>query len=95
MELPFDIGPAPVLALVVGLFHTGLYLLIRGSIGVHLPFVLLAAILGAFGGQALGSRIGDPLLVGDFGVLWASLLAWLGIVVIVAAGVLAPSRDRS
>lgn len=90
-----ELSPAPILSIVVGVFHTGLYLLIRGSIGVHLPFVLLAAILGAFGGQALGSRIGDPLLVGDFGVLWASLLAWLGIVVIVAAGVLAPSRDRS
>lgn len=90
-----ELSPAPILSIVVGVFHTGLYLLIRGSVGVHLPFVLIAAILGAFGGQALGSRIGDPLLVGDFGVLWASLLSWLGIVVIVAAGVLAPSRDRS
>lgn len=83
-----------MLAVVVGIFHTGLYLLIRGSAGAHLPFVLVAALLGALGGQALGSRIGDPLMVGDFGLLWASLLAWLGIAVVVAAGVLAPSRDR-
>jgi hypothetical protein len=89
-----EIGPAPVLAVVVGVFHTGLYLMLRGSIGVHLPFVLTAAVLGAFGGQALGSRIGDPLMVGDFGLAWASLLAWLGIAVISAIGVLAPSRDR-
>ena len=89
-----DIEPAPVLATVVGIFHTALYLLIRGSAGAHLPFVLVAAVLGAFGGQALGGRIGDPLMVGDFGLLWASLLAWLGIAVVVAAGVLAPSRDR-
>jgi uncharacterized membrane protein len=87
------LGPAPVLALVVGLFHTGLYLLIRGSAGVRLPFILLAAVLGAYGGQAVGGRVGDPLLIGDFGLLWASALAWLGIGIIVAASMLAPSRD--
>jgi hypothetical protein len=93
--VPFDIGPAPVLALLVGLFHTGVYLLLRGSIELNLPFVLLAAVLGAYGGQAMGSRIGDPLLIGDFGLLWASLTAWLGIVLIVAASLLAPSRHRT
>ncbi len=90
-----ELGPAPILALVVGVFHTGVYLLIRGTLGVQIPFILLAAVLGAFGGQALGSRIGDPLLVGDFGLVWASILAWTGIGIVVAAGVLAPSRDRS
>ena len=89
-----ELGPAPVLAFVVGLFHTGLYLVLRGTVGVQLPFVLLAAVLGAFGGQALGQRVGDPLLIGDFGLVWASLLAWTGIAIVVAAGVLAPSRDR-
>jgi hypothetical protein len=87
-----DIGPQPVLSLVVGIFHAGLYLLIRGSVGVRLPFVLAAAVLGAFGGQAVGARVGDPLMVGDFGLAWASALAWLGIGIIVAASMLAPSR---
>jgi hypothetical protein len=91
MPLP-DIPPAPVLALVVGLFHTGLYLLLRGSAGVRLPFVFLAAVLGAYGGQAVGGRVGDPLLIGDFGLAWASALAWLGIGIIVAASMLAPTR---
>ena len=45
-------------------------------------------MLGAFGGQALGSRLGDPLAIGDFGLLWASLLAWLGILIIVSASLL-------
>jgi hypothetical membrane protein len=89
-----EIGPAAVLALIVGIFHTGLYLLVRGSAGPHLPLVPVAAVLGALGGQALGSRLGDPLMIGDFGLMWASLLAWLGIAVIAVTGVLAPSRDR-
>lgn len=89
------IEPAPVLALVVGLFHTGLYLVIRGSAGFRLPFVALAAVLGAFGGQALGSRLGDPIQIGDFGLVWASLVAWLGIILIVAAASLSPARQSS
>jgi hypothetical protein len=91
----FAIGPAPILSLIVGAFHTGLYLLIRGSAGVRLPFVLVAAVVGAYGGQALGGRLGDPLLIGDFGLAWASALAWMGIGIIVAASMLAPTRGGS
>jgi hypothetical protein len=92
-ELP-DIEPAPVLAVVVGLFHTGLYMVIRGSAGIRLPFVAIAAVLGAYAGQALGLRLGDPLLIGDFGLVWSSILAWVGIILIVAASMLSPTRDR-
>ena len=90
-----ELGPAPVLATIVAVFHTGLYLLLRGSGGLRLPFVLLAALLGAYAGQALGSRVGDPLRIGDFALLWSSLLAWLGIGLIMAASLLAPARDTS
>lgn len=83
------IGPAPVLALLVGIFHTGVYLLIRGTLGIRLIFVLLAAVLGAFAGQALGTRLGDPLSIGDFGLLWSSVLAWVGIAIAAAAGMVA------
>ncbi len=93
-ELP-EIGPAPVLALLVGLFHTGVYLVLRGSAGFRLPFVAVAAVLGAFAGQQLGARLGDPLMIGDFGIVWSSVVAWLGIVLIVAASLLSPSRDRA
>jgi len=88
-----ELGPAPVLAALVGLFHTGVYLLLRGSAGLRLPFVLLAAVLGAYAGHALGSRLGDPLPIGDFALVWASLLAWLGIGLIVASSLLAPSSE--
>jgi hypothetical protein len=90
-----DVGPAPILALLVGLFWTGVYLLIRGSAGLRLPFVAVAAVLGAFAGQQIGARLGDPLLIGDFGLVWSSLMAWVGIVLIVAASLLSPTRDRS
>ncbi|MEX2546264.1 MAG: hypothetical protein WD830_00580 [Chloroflexota bacterium] len=90
-----EIGPAPVLALLVGLFHTGVYLVLRGSAGFRLPFVAVAAVLGAFAGQQLGARLGDPLMIGDFGIVWSSVVAWLGIVLIVAASLLSPSRDRA
>ncbi|HLB44624.1 MAG TPA: hypothetical protein VJK49_04495 [Candidatus Limnocylindrales bacterium] len=89
-----DVAPAPVLAVLVGLFHTGVYLMLRGAAGLRLAFVGLAAILGAYAGQALGARLGDPLSIGDFGLLWASLLAWLGIVLIAAASFVASSSAR-
>jgi hypothetical protein len=88
-----EIAPAPVLALIAGVFHAGLYLFVRGTAGLRLPFVALAAILGAFAGQALASRLGDPIQIGDFGLVWSSLLAWLGIVLIIAASTLSPSRS--
>lgn len=89
-----ELGPAAVLALVVATFHTGLYLLLRGVAGLVLPFVWLAAFLGAYGGQALAARLGDPLLVGDFGLAWSSVLAWVGIVLVTAVDQLSPARDR-
>lgn len=86
-----EIAPAPALSVLVGLFHTGVYLMVRGTSGLRLAFVGLAAILGAYAGSALGPRLGDPLVIGDFGLISASLLAWLGILLIAAAGVLASS----
>ena len=89
-----EIAPAPVLSVLVGLFHTGIYLLIRGYAGFRLAFVGLAAILGAYAGQALGARLGDPLAIGDFGLSYASILSWVGILVIVAASVMAAARSE-
>lgn len=89
-----SIGPAPVLALLVGAFHTCLYVLIRGTAGARVPFVLLAAVLGAYAGNAISARLGDPVRLGDFGLVWASAVAWLGIVLIAVASTLGPSRGR-
>ena len=87
------LGPAPVLAILVGVFHTALYVLIRGSAGGRLPLVLLAAVLGAWAGDALGARLGvDLLRLGDFRLLSASVLAWLGIGFVGLVAVLGPAR---
>lgn len=91
MDLP-PIGPAPVLSVVVGIFHTALYVLLRGALGARLPLVLIAAVLGAYAGQALGARLGDPLRLGDFSLTWASGLAWLGILVVGVTSTLGPTR---
>jgi hypothetical protein len=82
-------SPAFVLSVLVGAFHTCMYVFIRGRLGWHLPIVLCGAILGALVGQAIGARIGDALRLGDYSLLWASALAWMGIGVAVIAGSLA------
>ena len=87
------IGPAPVLALLVGVFHTGLYVLIRGSAGGQLPLLVVAAFLGAWAGDALGGRLGiDILRIGDFRLLTASAIAWVGIGFVSLLAILGPTR---
>lgn len=90
------IGPAPVLALLVGVFHTALYVLIRGSAGGRLPLLVGAAFVGAWAGDELGARLGvDLLRIGDFRLLAASAMAWLGIAIVAIVAVLGPTRRSS
>ena len=87
------LGPAPVLALLVGIFHTGLYVLIRGTAGGQLPLLLVASFLGAWAGDALGARLGiDLLRIGDFRLLAASAVAWVGIGFVSVIAILGPTR---
>ena len=91
-----EIGPAPVLAALVGLFHTALYVLLRGELGARLLLILVAAVLGAWAGDAIGGRLGvDLLRVGDFRLLTASVVAWLGIGFVAVASVLGPARRQA
>ena len=90
------LGPAPVLALLVGVFHTALYVAIRGDAGGRLPLTLGAAVLGAWAGDALGGRLGIPVLaIGDFQLLTASLMAWLGIAFVAVVATLGPQATRT
>jgi hypothetical protein len=91
------IGPAPVLALLVGGFHTALFMFIRGRGGAGILIVLTAAALGAWAGDAIGGRLGiDPFRIGDFHVIAASVVAWAGILFVEVLSVLGPanSTDR-
>ena len=90
------IGPALVLALLVGIFHAALFVLIRGHGGGQVPLLAVAAVLGAWAGDALGARLGiDLLRIGDFRLLTASLVAWVGIGITALAATLGPSRRRT
>ena len=87
------VGPAIVLAVAVALVHVSLYVLIRGRTGARLPLLLVAAFLGAWAGDAAAGRAGvDPVRIGDFHVLAASAVAWLGIAVVALLGILGPDR---
>jgi len=91
-----SIAPALILAILVGVFHASLYVLIRGSGGGRLPIIVIAAILGAWAGDALGDRLGmDLLTIGDFHLIAASIVAWVGIAISSAMAVLAPQVRRT
>ena len=87
------IGPALVLSVIVGLFHVSAYVFIRGRAGARLPLLLIAAILGAWAGDAVGTRMAiDPFRVGEFHLLTASFVAWLGIGLVAVLAGLVPER---
>lgn len=89
------LGPAPILALLVGTFHTALYVFLRGNVGGRLPLTFGAAVLGAWAGDALGGRLGvDLLTVGEFRLLTASLGAWVGVGLIAIIATLGPQRSK-
>ena len=88
-----SVEPALILAILVGIFHASLYVMIRGSAGGRLPIIVVAAILGAWAGDALGDRLGvDIVSIGDFRLLAASILAWVGIGISSAVAALGPSK---
>jgi hypothetical protein len=89
---PTLLAPATVLSLLVGAFHTCLYLVLRGRLGAHVLVVLVAAVVGAAAGAAVGARVGDVLRIGDYSLLWASALSWLGIGIIVVIDAFAGRR---
>ena len=87
------IGPALVLSVIVGLFHVSAYVFIRGRAGARLPLLIVAAILGAWAGDTVGSRLGiDPLRIGEFNLLASSIVAWLSIGLVAIVAVLVPER---
>jgi len=90
------IGPAPVLAAILALFHVSAYVFIRGRAGARLPLLLIAAWLGAWAGDTVGGRIAvDPLRIGEFNVVFASVVAWLAIGLVAILALLIPEGAGS
>jgi len=87
------IGPALVLSVIVGLFHVSAYVFIRGRAGARLPLLIVAAVLGAWAGDTVGGRMAnDPLRIGDFHLISASVVAWLAIGLVAILAILVPER---
>jgi hypothetical protein len=90
-----SIGPAPVLALLVGGFHTALFVFARGRADARVLLVLVAAALGAWAGDATGGRLGiDPIRIGDFHLIAASVVAWAGITFVTVLSILGPANQE-
>ena len=88
-----SVEPALILSVLVGTFHAALSVLLRGSAGGRLPAVVIAAILGAWAGDALMDRLGiDVLTIGDYHLIGASILAWVGIALVSVVSILGPTR---
>ena len=90
------IEPSLILSVLVGTFHAALSVLIRGTAGGRLPLLVAAAILGAWTGDAIFARLGVSIVrIGDYNLVGASVMAWVGIVVVSVVAVLGPTRERS
>jgi hypothetical protein len=67
-----------------------MFLLGRG--GIRMLLVFVAAALGAWAGDATGGRLGlDPVHIGDFHVIAASVVAWAGIGFVLVLSILGPT----
>ena len=90
-----SLEPSLVLSVLVGGFHAAVSVLIRGSAGGRLPLLILASILGAWAGDAVTGRLGmDLLMIGDYQLLGASIMAWVGIAMVSVVAVLGPTAGR-
>lgn len=89
-----SLEPSLVLSVLVGSFHASLSVLLKGSVDRRIALVVIAAILGAWAGDALMDRLGlDVLTIGDYHLLGASILAWVGIGLVTVVATLGPARS--
>lgn len=90
-----SLEPSLVMSVLLGIFHAALSVVIRGTAGGRLPALVAAAILGAWAGDAIFGRLGiDVLTIGDYHLLGASIVAWVGIGLVSVVAVLGPSAPR-
>ena len=84
-----------MLAVLVGGFHTALFVAIRRRADARVVIAFLAAALGAWAGDATGGRLGiDPVRIGDFHLITASIVAWAGIGFVIVLSILGPASPE-
>jgi hypothetical protein len=89
------IAPSLVLSLLVGVFWTAAYVLVRGSAGGRLPLVAIAAVLGAWAGDAIGGRLGfDVVTIGDYRLVAASIVSCAGVALVAIIAILGPTKAK-
>jgi hypothetical protein len=60
---------------------------------MRMLLVFMAAALGAWAGDATGGRLGiDPVHIGDFHLVAASVVAWAGIAFVLVLSILGPAE---
>jgi hypothetical protein len=90
-----NLEPSLVLSVLVGVFHAALFVVIRGTAGRRLPLVVVASILGAWAGDAVTGRLGvEVVTIGDYHLVGASVVAWLGIGIVTVVSTLGPTQVR-
>jgi len=90
-----SLEPSLVMSVLLGIFHAALSVAIRGTAGGRLPALVAGAILGAWAGDAIFGRVGiDVLTIGDYHLLGASIVSWIGIGLVSVVAVLGPSAPR-
>ncbi len=93
---PPVLTPAPVLSLLVGVFWSAASVLVRGTVGGRLPLVVVVSALGAWAGDSIAGRLAvDPVRVGDFHLIAASVGAWVGIGFVSLVAILGPAGRSS
>ena len=92
-----SVDPALILGVLVGIFNAAAvraHPRLAPAAGCRCSSV--AAILGAWAGDALGARLGlDLLPIGDFRLVAASVVAWLGIAFVSVVAILGPTRAQA
>jgi len=90
-----SVEPSLVLSVLVGVLNAALFVFIRGSAGGRLPLVVIAAVLGAWAGDAVTARLDiEVITIGDYHLVGATVLAWVGIAIVSVISALGPTRVR-